>query len=490
MSNNLQGNPNPPKSGPSLWPAQFHHVTLLDERYSFKIELLNIELERAKLDVKERQLYQQFISSSSNPQMAAERHEFIQKWVNCTLKMASSISNLDSANETISHSTLEGRRHNENSARINKKLDRQESRIYPGTSPDPEDLPKKAPGPVGSSFHVFPSDQCGTCSKSIPNTSPPSMNHTLNQDIPSSHQATNDIKDLLRVIELRKSPATPFDGNPKDFNLWYYPLKSKVKNLDPQEAIEIFAIHSIGEPRQLINLHSSATSLSPEIRYLKILEELKRRFGSEEAKGMMLYEELLRFPRIADGDSDLPTKLRKLSDLCIKISYSLQGSNVLAILDTDMGLRTARKKLPTDLSDEWRYYKYERRGNNSLPSAPKFDIFCEFLKEKSDSINADYVPEFILNYTDNLYDRESENPISAPINVSPCPLHPGTSHNIFHCTKFMALDNSSKMDIVRKNQLCEKCLTAHHHRNSCPEKLKCSICLRNDHHSASHTIRT
>ena len=69
-----------------------------DEPYSFKIELLKIEILRVKLDIREQQLRVQFLSNS-NLQDISKGQSLLQRWKTPSLGGTINTQNFDTVNE-------------------------------------------------------------------------------------------------------------------------------------------------------------------------------------------------------------------------------------------------------------------------------------------------------------------------------------------------------------------------------------------------------
>ena len=442
-----------------------------DDPYSFKIELLKIEILRVKLDIREQQLRVQFLSNS-NLQDISKGQSLLQRWKTPSLGGTINTQNFDTVNEA-SRSVRPSTSSVTDSLYFSDPISNLE------TSENHSGHNKKR------TFDSIP-DQDAAPMK--PKTSHPTTRTANKETCTHDHRDTNDLGYIMKLIDHRKPPTSPFNGDPNVFNRWYYPLIKKVESLEFEDAIDVFEIHSSGEPRELINLHASAIKLPPKERYLKILEELKLRFGSYEATGLALYNELQRFPPISDTDQSLAEKLRNLSDLCTKISYNLQESNALVILNSDIGLKMLRKKLPTSINEDWRNHIHIKSQQATRQTPKKFDIFCEFLKEISDSLNADISPEAFYDGEEQFLNEQEKARRPSSSEFSICPIHRCYSHRLFQCTKFLSVDNKTKLQIINESKLCPRCLSPQHRSTHCTGKARCAICGSKLHRSASHSL--
>ena len=139
--------------------------------------------------------------------------------------------------------------------------------------------------------------------------------------------------EAIMISELKKTPSTPFNGNPIDFQRWYTHLSTKIDELHigATDAIEIFVANTIGKPRDLVEMISASYGTSSEAQLSEIKSELIKRYGSKKLGAYIIYNNLMRHPKVEGAEESLQMarSLRSLSDACSKVGKAVQNTTYL-----------------------------------------------------------------------------------------------------------------------------------------------------------------
>ena len=291
-----------------------------------------------------------------------------------------------------------------------------------------------------------------------------------------------------RLLELKKPPGSPYKGEPRSFNPWFWRLVNKINRLkvSAADAIEILEAHTKGAPQELIQTLTSDFSATPEAQFDKIQKELKRRFGHPRHVAEQLYETLTDLPSIKDNEPRLYYQIRKFSDTCSVTFSQMSQCPELHFLNSSWGLDPIRTKLPDYMIREWRNIRKNYMRNN-LEAHPPFNIFCDFLKQEADDLCYD------LGYRHTTGDFDHRNPECTPsvetvgkAHNPKCTLHPNGFHESTSCQTLWSLPERERKRLVFRNKLCFRCLSSRHKRIDCNKTVSCKICSSKDHPSILH----
>ena len=304
----------------------------------------------------------------------------------------------------------------------------------------------------------------------------------------------------LLVADLKKTPSHPYSGEPHLFDRWLGDLQRKMRKLsvDPVDAMEILACHTVGEPLRLITTLSAAVSVDPERQYTSIVTELRRRFGSSYQVGRSLYDRLMRVPEIRGQDSDgsVALRLRELGDHCFVICQAIPTTPDLRVLDHAMGLEPVKKKLPSFVVSAWRKKRAKYLEQNS--SHPPFDYFTTFLRDLANSLCLDidtHSLDFPVTHLTSSQHNMKNSPAARAFltnseknNDLHCLFHNTSSHDTPSCNIVANMESKKKGEFIRAHRLCYRCL-GQHMASECQQDVKCTNCGAADHSSNAHLDR-
>ena len=213
----------------------------------------------------------------------------------------------------------------------------------------------------------------------------------------------------------------------------------------------------------------------------KAISTLERRFGRPD----LVVADLISKAKAM--------KALKADDLNGLVDYTTAVNNIVAtmqLLDcnghmTNPSLRQELlDKLPTALRVQWG----EHINTNSLSSATlTLDVLAKWLTTRAEAAALvapirPIEPQRKSNTTTLYGTPATERPPGPKLKCSHC----SGEHFISTCSSFRQLHVKKKWDVVRRLELCHRCLRAGHWRSECHSNTSCTKCP-SSHHTLLHT---
>lgn len=337
------------------------------------------------------------------------------------------------------------------------------------------------------------------------NSSPIAQSNRLD-DINEGHSAHVSLDAATRhlaLIDLKRVPPCPFKGDAHDYHAWIKCLQTKMNELKLTsiEKIEVLEAHTVGKPREVIKTFRNAYGYYPDMALKTIYQKLEKRFGADTEIAAQLRARLEALPAISGTESDpnVAVKLRQMSDLCLMVSAHMDLVPDLQTLNYAHGLQSLRKKLPEFMNNRWRTAK--DIFNSRYGCHPNFDIFCNFLEEKADTLCSDLTVD--MKKDPKPHPRTEEKSSTLPVEYHSlqtsvvnepkndsheyqCCVHRSNSHRLSECTTFADMNLGMRRLFLRSHQLCYKCLAGDHLASSCSADVSCDKCKATNHITIMH----
>ena len=346
------------------------------------------------------------------------------------------------------------------------------------------------------------------------------------------HSTTMHIPYYVRRELLTTAPKRNFNGDPLEYKIWEMKMKRLAVEytLSHDETIDLLELHTGGAAFQIVSRFRVAAGFNADTAVMQLWTELYRRFGGPATIARTLQKKLEALPVIGN---DMARLVNFYSE-CEIVGLHMEHIEDLLILNYTQGLAPLFQKLPMFLKSKWQTlahrYSEEHAGNH-----PPFAKFCEFLGEQSrtfsnsvtaytatesyaqahyqfrpnNSPRAPYIstrtqhtgqlhvpnrfvspgnsPQqtrcTVNNNTTTFKTHTNTTPVESP--QSTCPLHPSHAHphTLANCFDFKNKKGDvEKMEIVRRNFLCFRCLEKHPIRDG-TARTTCSQCASSYHHS-------
>ena len=103
----------------------------------------------------------------------------------------------------------------------------------------------------------------------------------------------------LAMAELKRTPISPFNGEPYHFKGWLRALNHRMEPLELQsmDVLDILEAHTIGAPRDLVRNYRTSYGRNPDEALKVILEKLEKRYGDDNKVASVLLKKTTRLIR-------------------------------------------------------------------------------------------------------------------------------------------------------------------------------------------------
>ena len=335
--------------------------------------------------------------------------------------------------------------------------------------------------------------------------------------------------DLISLVTLPKVEIEPFDGDPLKFSSFKALFEENVHltNLDDAAKLSRLVHYTTGEARRAIE----GCVILGTPGYMKARKILQSRFGDSTLITQRIISNL-KEGKFVNTDKDL----QRFSDELSTAYMTLNQLDELREIEGQQHIYDIFKRLKLNLMYKWRKQVTEYRVVNN--KYPPFYKFVDFIKkcamEANDPIFGNYTAKstgktkkassFSVStdgasgggtQRDNprrdsggsrggrgasrgsrgsraASSSTSVNAINTsttggtggtgkakPVTV-PC-YACGAFHRLMYCDKFKELDIKARLDIVKKNDLCENCLYGNHPTPVCKRPGRCNDCGAKHH---------
>lgn len=302
-------------------------------------------------------------------------------------------------------------------------------------------------------------------------------------------------KFLLRR-ELGSKNIAPFTGEPSTFHTWVGRMRRIIEDLGmtAERIVDLLESHTEGEPHSIIRNHRVTMGLSPQKTLDAIWHELNEEYGTANSIANELEMKVEFFPPIKSADN--VSSLKDLLRLCRVIQSNQEAVPSLIMFNNMHGLKKLHSRLPVRLQDRMTREFATKRHEGRLIN---LQTFIELLERtiRQCRLSAEFKQTSstktygtLLTATQRQVDygqtadwtqtRKTAKP-TVPYN---CIVHQVTTHNTGECKVFGAKSQEEKTDLIRKHNVCFRCLGPHFKKH-CQVEVSCDICQGN-HISAMH----
>ena len=317
----------------------------------------------------------------------------------------------------------------------------------------------------------------------------------------SKDPATN----FLLKSDLLKTPPDPFDGTPGTFTMWSNILMGRMNcvNLNPIEKLQVMFANTSGRPQELVKDYlSTASPQSAESAVEVVWSTFYERYGSQMAGAQLLIDRVKKLPHIQSIDDE--DSISRMLDACRNAVCSMEFSPQLNWLNTHSALQMLSGKLPESLRNRWRTFGVQSKINSG--QNPNLQVFVGFLR----TIYKESVDDFFKQPTSPGTSRSTTPKLPTPTgngrdhrtqraarvfrtegvpqdtgNDLYCHFHDTNKHCLKDCRSFAKLNRKEKLEVVKSNNLCFRCLGPHF-ISTCKSKIpNCDICKKS-HLTAMH----
>ena len=309
------------------------------------------------------------------------------------------------------------------------------------------------------------------------------------------------LRDILKQQSLPKVVPDIFSGEPTAFHSWKEAFEAMVTDtsITAQQELVYMLQYTSAKPRQLVETFRNRR-MPAEQCVDKLWRELGRRFGSSAVVSNTYTARLTKLAAYKEGDSQA---LQTFADLCEDVVAQMEFIPSLRCLDFYSTSSQVYNRLPSQVRSKWnkKVVRYAERFSDEYPS---FAHFTEFISELARFENHPNVvhggaargqhptsSSRVKAYMTELSDYDSSDvhgrPSPTTVRTDPlCVMHPEGGHDLARCRAFKRLEFRDKIEVLRENKLCFKCLKPSCVSNTCTVTVKCSRCQSDRHLTILH----
>ena len=303
----------------------------------------------------------------------------------------------------------------------------------------------------------------------------------------------NDTSIMMIINEMRKPQVNiqPFKGDPMQYNTFISQFNNKIiQYCSKYECYDYLLQYTEGEAQRLVQ---TVATLDPRLRYQEALKALEKKFGNKDAVAHAYIQRALEWPTIKPNDGKALDEFSMFIEECKHAMVSIEA---VKILENPENMRKLVMKLPSNMHDKWRHFvrkkgDYSTRiyfkdlamfiDNESVAANHPVYGKAHMVVEKSNTgqqTGAKQKTKKVFATTDTgigstnkegsestQVDKKSEKREEGKDKVTkafkPC-LHCKGEHRLAHCKKIETLESDKKLDYLRENKLCFKCLKKGH----------------------------
>lgn len=315
----------------------------------------------------------------------------------------------------------------------------------------------------------------------------------------SSSNETNTLK--LAGIKLKPIEIPKFNGsyqNWLEFADLFESLVHKNESLDDIQKFHYLRSSLEAGAAQVIRSIDFTTN-----NYAVAWNLIRERYDN---KRLLVFNHVKSLFNIEPIQRESSYKLRNLIDTYSKHLHSLKQMGQQTDHWDVLLIHIITTKLDSSSLREW-----ENAKSNDNKEVPTFNDLKTFLKSRADLLEtleinqADkrahhssntnsrgtfnhtrgyHASHHPSNYSNNHHTSNHNKPSSTSTQRPICPICKN-SHIIYHCTEFMSLSSSKKLERAKNAQLCLNCLKTGHNNKNCRHTTCCKTC-EGRHHTLLH----
>ena len=280
-----------------------------------------------------------------------------------------------------------------------------------------------------------------------------------------------------------------FDGDPLNYWSFVRSFDTHIAQRMSSDSAKLVYLLQHCTPKVRSNLEHF--SRDAEMGYRLARESLFNDYGQPYIIAHSCERKLLECPKLKDKD---PAKLKTLTvlmDKCLAMLVDIQEFATLNSLGT---IQKITEKLPEQMQRDWVKWSYQTFCNYGKQA--KFPELVEFVRRESDEVNSFYGKVFYSTKRPLISSppRNKRNAVFSaattnndrPMQSVAC-LFCKKSHSLNKCKDFTELSRRKRVEFLKRNRCCFRCLKVGHMLDKCSEKVGCTVdgCT-GKHHTVLH----
>ena len=281
--------------------------------------------------------------------------------------------------------------------------------------------------------------------------------------------------EMMNIMHLPKVEIETFSGDPLRFHSFMAVFDEHVHQHTVSQKLKLARLlqYTDGKARDAIR---ACAVRDDDSGYDEAREILRRRFGNS----YLICECIIKTAK-SGKPARSPNELQDLADELTTALATLSSMKKLNEIDTQECIVEIANRLQPYIRNRWKREAMEMKRNRDV--YPTFRDFVQFVtKEAGEATDPFYGNSVKHNANSKQSEKRSSASFSTKVeNVSgfrkafqACVLCK-ESHRLLYCDKFKAMKPAERLNLVKRQKLCENCLLSNHVTADCRKNTTCSV---------------
>ena len=270
--------------------------------------------------------------------------------------------------------------------------------------------------------------------------------------------------------DLRCGIGEKFGGSIRTYRAWRRRMAEYIQAAGSTATMtmEVLSANTEGIPKRMVDqLINSDMPVADQVEV--ILDRFDARYGSRAKVTKDLRDQLRLFPKI-----ESESEVGRMDELLILLQ-SLTSGGSCSMFGSIEDLREVWERMPSSFISRWRGICGKLFAANREPQSEQLMDFMSY-----------YIQECDMPYFAEPSSRLSKpHRVLRTAAITMCPVHE-LPHSLPECRAFLGWSCARRRELVRKHELCFRCLRGHFVRD-CPFDSSCDKC-DGDHHMLLHPV--
>ena len=293
-------------------------------------------------------------------------------------------------------------------------------------------------------------------------------------------------------------PVIPvFDGDPLNYWTFVQSFETHIARRLASDPAKL--VYLLQHCAPSVKRHLEHFSGDNEMGYKLARESLFSEYGQPHIVAYCCEKRLLESPKMRFME---PDGLKSLSILMEKSLTMLRDMGDFATLNSLGTMKRLMEKFPEEMQKDW--IKWSFKVLQETGKQAKFSELVNFVRNEADKVNSLYGRAFydakkqVIPRTKKtaVFSATTATPGSSRLdekrssNTSVCPLCEGI-HKLVKCDKFAKLSRYKRLEFLKRDRRCFRCLDTGHVISSCTSNQDCTVngCDDRRHHTLLHKFQ-